>query len=126
MKNWMIDTIINELENLEDTTIGTQSAGYDIFERANVDGTFTFNRESAWDWVNKHHRDLRFFIPEHSEFITANPITDPEAFQVQVMMEYTSDIMVQIFRNINMDEYDVIELNRENLARIEIELGNLK
>lgn len=122
----MIDTIIDELEKLEGTTVGTQSAGYDIFERANFDGTFTYNREQSWEWVNRYHDDLRFFVLEHEEFITASPITDTEAFQVQVMMEYASDIMVEVFHNMNMDEYDTIELNRENLTRIEIELGNLE
>lgn len=125
MKNWMIDTIINELEELEDTTIEVQSAGYSIFECANIDGTFTYSREKAWEWVDKYHRDLRFFISEHSEFITANPITNTEAFQIQVMMEYASDIMCQVFENLGIED-DTIQLTRETLTRIEIELGNLE
>lgn len=125
MKNWMIDTIINKLEELEDTTINVQSAGYDIFETANIDGTFTYNRENAWEWVNKYHEDLRFFIPEYSDFITANPLTDTEAFMVQVMMEYASNIMCQVFENLGIED-DTIILTRENLTKIGIELGNME
>lgn len=125
MKNWMIDTIINELEELENTEIEVQSAGYVIFECANIDGTFTMNRQEAWEWINKYRNDLRFFIPDHKDYITANPITDAEAFMVQVMIEYASDIMVEVFRNLGIED-DTIKLTRENLTRIEIELGNLE
>lgn len=124
MKNWMIDTMINEMEELENTQIETQSAGYSIFEYANINGTYTMNRQEAWDWVNKYYMDLRFFIPDHEDYITANPITDTEAFMVQVMMEYASDIMVEVFCNLNIED-DTIRLTRENLTRIEVELGNL-
>lgn len=125
MKNWMIDTIIDELEELEDTEIEVQSAGYSIFEYANVNGTYTMNRQEAWEWVNKYQDDLRFFIPDHKDYITANPITDTEAFMVQVMMEYTSDIMVEVFENLGIED-DTIKLDRAMLTQIEVELGNLE
>lgn len=125
MKNWMIDTIIDELEELEDTEIEVQSAGYSIFECANVNGTYTMNRQEAWEWVNKYQDDLRFFIPDHKDYITANPITDTEAFMVQVMMEYTSNIMVEVFENLGIED-DTIKLDRAMLTQIEVELGNLE
>lgn len=124
MKNWIIDAMIDEMEELEDMEIETQSAGYSIFECANVNGTYTMSRQEAWEWVNKYYDDLRFFIPDHKSYITANPITDAEAFMVQVMMEYASDIMVKVFENLSIED-DTIRLTRENLTQIEIELGNL-
>lgn len=125
MKNWMINTIIDELEELEDTTIETQYAGDSIFERASIDGSFTMSHQKAWDWVIKYHDDLRFFLPEHWEYIISNPLTETEAFMVEVMIEYTSDIMYQVFENLEITDAS-IKLDRAMLTQIEVELGNIK
>lgn len=125
MKNWMINTIIDELEELEDTTIETQYAGDSIFERASIDGSFTMSHQKAWDWVNKYHDDLRFFLPEHWEYITSNPLTETEAFMVEVMIEYTSEIMCQVIENLEITS-DTIKLDRAMLSQIEVELGKIK
>lgn len=125
MKNWMIDTTIDELEALEGTEIDTQSAGYSIFENANAEGSYTMSRQKAWDWVNKYRADLMWFIPDHEDIIIANPITNTEIFMVQVMMEYASDIMTTVFASMSIEE-DTILLTRENLDKIESELDSMR
>lgn len=70
------------------------------------------SHQKAWDWVIKYHDDLRFFLPEHWEYITSNPVTETEA-----------EIMCQVIENL---EIDTIKLDRAMLSQIEVELGKIK
>lgn len=127
LKKEIREEMINKLKEMEGLQVYGSDLGYKIFEDANIDGSFTYSTYDSLQWIKKYFdditeivEDLRFSIED--EYIP-NVFEKPEAFQVVVMLEVSSELIGQCpFIDKNWD--DEIELNKKNINIIIEELKN--
>lgn len=100
--------------------------GYDITEEMNVNGSATFSRPAAMDYIREWWIEAAdYWEYERLEFGEHfhNPFDDPEAYMVCMIIEGVNSILAQsTFINENWNEE--IELTPENIALILSQVEN--
>ena len=100
LKNFVIDAMIVELNEMEDREIYGADLGYEIFSEANCNGSYTCNALEAENFIKKYFSDIgevldniKFNLgPEN----IPNPFTESERFQVVIMLEMCSSLIAQV------------------------------
>lgn len=129
LKNYVIDAMIDELNEMEGRTGYGCDLGYAIFEYANLDGTYTYSTKKSIEWIGKYFSEIGDIVDDikanTGENILPNPFNNPEAFQVVIMLEMSNAFCAQcpfIDENLNNE----IELTEENIKLIISQLEELK
>lgn len=129
LKNFVIDAMIDELNEMEGREVYGADLGYEIFNVASRNGSYTCDAQEAENFIKENYseigdvvEDIKFSLG--AEFIP-NPFTEAEKFQVVIMLEMSNDFCAQcpfIDENWNNE----IELTKENIKLIISQLEELK
>lgn len=99
LKNYVIDEMIDKLYDMGGRTEYGCELGYAIFESANIDGSYTYNTQESIEWIGEYFSEIgdivEDIIASFGENILPNPFNNPEAFQVVIMLEVSSQLMAQ-------------------------------
>lgn len=91
----VLSMMIDNLDDMEGREGYVSDLAFDLFENENIDGTITYNRIKAQEWIGEHFNDLGDVVSniqdEWGE--TLNPFGDPEGFQVQVVIFLASRLV---------------------------------
>jgi hypothetical protein len=97
---WICGEMKDELKNHLSTSNYMCDLGFEIFEDANVNGTYTFSAYKAKEWIKNFWDDIGTYVDYDKQYndgvVNANPFTNPEAFMVQIMLEISSLLIGQI------------------------------
>ena len=129
LKNFVIDAMIDELNEMEDREIYGADLGYEIFSVASRNGSYTCSTIEAENFICKYFseigevvEDIKFSLG--AEFIP-NCFLQPEKFQVAIMLEMSSSLCGQC-EFVNSNWNNEIELTEENIKLIISQLEELK
>lgn len=129
LKNYVLDAMINELNEMEDREVYGADLGYEIFSEANCNGSYTWSTIEAKNFICKYFseigevlEDIKFNLD--AEYIP-NCFLQSEKFQVVIMLEMSNSLCGQCaFVNINWN--NKIKLTEENTKLIINQLEELK
>lgn len=126
LKQFMVDAITDKLEEMEGQEVYGCDLGYQLFEEANVNGSYTCNAYEAKQWINEHFdelgevvEDIKFNLGEQSIF---NPFLEPEKFMVVCMLELSSTLIGQC-QTVDENWNNTMELTAETIKQIIKELN---
>jgi len=129
LKNFVIDAMIDELNEMEDREIYGADLGYEIFEEANCNGSYTCDAQEAKEFIKDYYEDIGDVV-ESIEFnlgkgSVCNCFNEPEKFQVQIMLEMSSSLIAQV--SIVDDNWNnEFTLTKEVIEKITKELEEMK
>ena len=129
LKNFVIDAMIDELNEMEDREIYGADLGFEIFSEANCNGSYTCSAIEAENFICKYFSEIGEVVEDikfnlGAEFIP-NCFLQPEKFQVVIMLEMSNSLCGQCeFVNTNWN--NEIELTEENIKLIISQLEELK
>lgn len=129
LKNFVIDAMIDELNEMEGREIYGADLGYEIFSEANYNGSYTCSTIEAENFIRKYFSEIGEVVEDikfnlGAEFIP-NCFLQSEKFQVVIMLEMSSSLCGQCeFVNTNWN--NEIELTEENIKLIISQLEELK
>ena len=121
------DVIKEELDNYEGSTHYACDLAYILTEDMNVNGSFTYSRELAkdymkewWDEAGEYAEYERF----HFGKIEHNPFENPEGYITAMVIEGTNGLLAKCpFIDENWNEE--IELTEDNICRLKDEIDEL-
>ena len=127
--NYVIDCIIDRIDDWEDMTVYPCDFGWELFENENASGSATYDAEEAKNWI-KQYFDTIGGVAESIIFgigadFLANPFVEPEKFMVQIMLEVSSmlvgqcEIMEQNWNN-------ELELSEDVIATFKAQLESFR
>jgi hypothetical protein len=100
LKNFVIDAMIVELNEMEDREIYGVDLGYEIFETANCDGSYTCDAQEAKEFIKDYFESIGEVVEDIKFNLGAenipNPFTESERFQVVIMLEMSSSLIAQV------------------------------
>lgn len=84
----VLEMMIVNLDGMEGREGYVSDLAFDLFEGENMNGTITYDREEAQEWIAELFHDMGDVIEEMAAEwdMTPNPFSNPEAFQVQVVI----------------------------------------
>lgn len=90
LADWLIDAIVNALNEHDNDIIEHNAAinnmAWLLFERANMDGSYTYNTAKAREWIANYASELASTgIKSQWE-----PLVDPELYQVEMIIYLTN------------------------------------
>lgn len=127
--NYVIDCIVDRIDDWEDITVYPCDFGWQLFEQENSNGSATFNAEEAKDWI-KQYFDTLGGVAENIIFgigadFLANPFVEPEKFMVQIMLEVSSMLVGQC-EIMDQNWNDELELTEEVIKTFKSQLEALR
>ena len=129
LKNWMIGEMEMQLSDMIGNTTYGCDLGYGIFESANVDGSYTYNRHDAEMWIKEYFSSIgdvaQDIVDNLGAESLANPFLEPEKFMVQIMLEMSSSIIAQV-SIVDENWNNEMELTEETIKQIIEELREQK
>lgn len=95
IKNEVIDKLIEELNNYEDSNNYGSELAYNLFESYNIDGSMTYNSFEAINWIKQNFEDLGEIVEEikFSGLEIPNVFDEPEKFMVVIFLEVGEYLM---------------------------------
>lgn len=129
LKNFVIDAMIDELNEMEGRGIYGADLGYEIFSEANCNGSYTCSTIEAENFICKYFSEIGEVVEDikfnlGAEFIP-NCFLQSEKFQVVIMLEMSNSLCGQCeFVNTNWN--NEVELTEENIKLIISQLEELK
>lgn len=129
LKNFVIDAMIDELNEMEDREIYGADLGYEIFETANCNGSYTCDAQEAKEFIKDYYEDIGDVV-ESIEFnlgkgSVCNCFNEPEKFQVQIMLEMSSSLIAQV-SIVDENWNNEFTLTKETIEKITKELEEMK
>ena len=129
MKNYVIDLLIENLENYEDMSIYGCEMAYTLLEEYNVDGTVLYNTYKTIEWLKNNIDDIYDFLPTikfkyDDEFyakLCIDILDSPEKAMIIICLEKAREILSSL-KFINDNWANKIVLNKENINIIKSEL----
>jgi hypothetical protein len=127
--NYVIDCIIDRIDDWEDITVYPCDFGWQLFEQENSNGSATYNTEDAKEWI-KQYFDTIGGVAENIIFgigadFLANPFVEPEKFMVQIMLEVSSMLVGQC-EIMDQNWNDELELTEEVIKTFKSQLEALR
>lgn len=127
--NYVIDCIIDRIDDWEDITVYPCDFGWQLFEQENSNGSATYNTEDAKEWI-KQYFDTIGGVAENIIFgigadFLANPFVEPEKFMVQIMLEVSSMLVGQC-EIMDQNWNDELELTEEVIETFKSQLEALR
>lgn len=129
LKNFVIDAMIDELNEMEGKEIYGADLGYEIFETANCNGSYTCDAQEAKEFIKDYYEDIGDVV-ESIEFnlgkgSVCNCFNEPEKFQVQIMLEMSSSLIAQV-SIVDENWNNKFTLTKETIEKITKELEEMK
>lgn len=129
LKNFVIDAMIDELNEMDGRTIYGCDIGYEIFSEANCNGSYTCNTVEAENFIREYFseigevvEDIKFNLGTES---VPNCFLQAEKFQVVIMLEISNRLCSECeFININWN--NEVELTEETIKLIISQLEELR
>lgn len=116
LKDFVKSAMIEELGSMEGQSFYGADLGYGIFEKANIDGSYTYDSEESKNFIKEYFDELGEVVENIKDNLGAdsvpNVFDNPEAFQVVIMLEVSADICSNI-SYIEEHWNDEIELKQE-------------
>ena len=126
LKQFMVDAITDKLEEMEGQEVYGCDLGYQLFEEANINGSYTCNAYEAKQWIKEHFDELGEVVEDIKFNLGAESIPNifdnPEAFQVVCMLELSSTLIGQC-QTVDENWNNTIELTAETIKQIIKELN---
>ncbi len=126
--NFVKEVLIEELGNYEGESIYGADLAYTLLSEYNVNGSYTCNSYESIQWIQENFPSIAEFIeefdPESNGISLNNPFTNPEIFQVQIML-YASELIMSESQYVNDNWNNEIELTQEVIDIIVNELNNI-
>lgn len=127
MKNYVIDLLINKLNDYKDEKVDTLDISYKLLEEYNIDGSITYNVFKAQKWIKDNFNYMYDFLNNYREkysdealgYLALDIFNNSEKAMVIICLDIADDIMKNLDIVKNNDE---IILNDENIKIIEKEL----
>lgn len=126
LKEFMVEAITEKLEEMEGIEVYGCDLGYQLFEEANVNGSYTCDAFEAQKWIREHFEelgevveDIKFNLGENS---ICNPFLEPEKFMVIVILELSSTLIGQC-QTVENNWNNTMELTAETIKQIIKELN---
>ena len=126
LKQFMVDAITDKLEEMEGQEVYGCDLGYQLFEEANVNGSYTCDAFEAQKWIREHFdelgevvEDIKFNLGAES---VPNCFDNPEAFQVVCMLELSATLIGQC-QTVDENWNNTMELTPETIKQIIKELN---
>lgn len=121
------EKINDELDNCAGQTVYASDLGFTLTEDINANGTFTYSRELAkdyirewWDDANDYWQYEEYNFGEHYH----NPFDNPEAYTVCMVIEGVRGLLAKCpFIDENWNEE--IELTEENINLIKEQIAKI-
>ncbi len=115
----VLEMMIDNLDDMEGREGYVSDLAFDLFESENIDGTITYDREEAQEWIAEHFHDLGGVVEEMAAEwdMTPNPFSNPEAFHVQVVLFVAAGLVAQSDWADYRDD-DAITYDTETIERI--------
>ena len=129
LKNFVIDAMIDRLNEMGDREIYGADIGYEIFDEANCNGSYTCSTIEAENFICKYFSEIGEVVEDiksnlGAEFIP-NCFLQSEKFQVVIMLEMSNSLCGQC-EFVNSNWNNEIELTEENIKLIISQLEELK
>ena len=121
------DYLKEQLDEYEGQTQYACDLGYILTEGINADGSFTYSRELAKDYLKEWWDDADeywVFEKEHFGENLHNPFENPEAYIVAMVVEGISGLLSKC-QLIDDNWNDDIELTEENIALLKEQVDDL-
>lgn len=127
IKNEVIDKLIDKLEDYRDTEHYACELAYDLLEGYNIDGSITYNKYEAIQWISNNFGDLEEIVDElQARGLSIPDVFDnPELFMVVIYLEVANYVMDKC-KFINDNWNDTFTLNDKNIYTITKQLRELK
>jgi hypothetical protein len=129
LKNFVIDAMIVELNEMEDREIYGADLGYEIFETANCNGSYTCDAQEAKEFIKDYFESIGEVVEDIKFNLGAenipNPFTESERFQVVIMLEISSSLIAQV-SVVDENWNNEFTLTKETLEKITKELEEMK
>ena len=129
LKNFVIDAMIVELNEMEDREVYGADLGYEIFETANCNGSYTCDAQEAKEFIKDYFEsigevveDIKFNLGTEN---IPNPFTESERFQVVIMLEMSSSLIAQV-SVVDENWNNEFTLTKETIEKITKELEEMK
>lgn len=123
LEKWVLAEMLEKLPEWEGTTIYISDIGYKLFETEDIDGSYTYSTYRAIEWIKEMDwDDFNDVVNEYegSWSVFANPIEEPEKFQVQIIIT-VADSLSNSSRFVSEHWDDVITLTPEVISTINAE-----
>ena len=129
LKNFVIDAMIDELNEMEGREVYGADLGFEIFSEANCNGSYTCSAIEAENFICKYFSEIGEVVEDikfnlGAEFIP-NCFLQSEKFQVVIMLEMSNSLCGQC-EFVNSNWNNEIELTKENIKLIISQLEELK
>ncbi len=121
------DTIIDALDSYEGQTVYSCDLAYTLTERMNADGTCTYSRAEAKDYIKEWWDEAgEYWEYENGNFGEHrwNPFDDPEAFMVCMVIGGVASMLSQC-ATIDESWNDEIELTADIIEKIKEEVAEV-
>jgi hypothetical protein len=129
LKNFVIDAMIVELNEMEDREIYGADLGYEIFETANCNGSYTCDAQEAKEFIKDYFESIGEVVEDIKFNLGAenipNPFTESERFQVVIMLEMSSSLIAQV-SVVDENWNNEFTLTKETIEKITKELEEMK
>jgi len=129
LKNFVIDAMIVELNEMEDREIYGADLGYEIFETANCNGSYTCDAQEAKEFIKDYFESIGEVVEDIKFNLGAenipNPFTESERFQVIIMLEMSSSLIAQV-SVVDENWNNEFTLTKETIEKITKELEEMK
>ena len=129
LKNFVIDAMIVELNEMEDREIYGADLGYEIFDEANCNGSYTCDAQEAKEFIKDYFESIGEVVEDIKFNLGAenipNPFTESERFQVVIMLEMSSSLIAQV-SVVDANWNNEFTLTKETIEKITKELEEMK
>jgi len=99
LRDYIITETIDNLKELEGLEVYGADLAYKIFERANVDGSYTYSTYKAQQWIKSYFDELGEVVDNIEMNLgkdsIPNVFDNPEGFQVVILLEGASYLIGQ-------------------------------
>lgn len=129
MNNYVIDLLIEKLEDYEDVKVYACDLTYILLEKYYVNCTVTYSTYKAKEWLKENFEEIGDFLEdyklnfgnEHLSQLALDIFNSPQKAMVIICLEKADEILSSLkFINDNWD--NEIVLNKENINIIKSEL----
>ena len=117
--------ICDHLDEMEGVTVYGCDLAYTLCENDNINGTMTYNRKAAVDYICEWWYDCAEFSEYEKQNLgeRSDPFENPEAFMVRMVIEGISYLLSQC-SVIDENWNDQIELTADIISEIKEEISD--
>ena len=131
IKEYVINQLLNKLDDYEDTECYGADLGYTLYEGENIDGVIFYSTYESKEWIKKYFEDLDEIIEElnfqfGADYMSKfNPFSEPDKFVLIVVMEVASYLIGQC-KTVEKNWNNNFKLTKNKINAIKRELKEMR